>query len=101
MSIVQRGTAAGDARSERRTRLAEVHACGDLTDDDRGDDPVDDHAERRPPSRVDDVVGSVLPEVLEPVADHASHEQPRRSRYGRGGYHDEGESHAGLDGNDL
>jgi hypothetical protein len=43
-----------------------VHAGGDLADDDRGDDPVDDHAERRPPSRVGDDVASALREVLEP-----------------------------------
>jgi hypothetical protein len=47
-----------------RARLAEVHACGDLNDDDRGDDPVDDHAERRPPPCVADEVGSMPPEVL-------------------------------------
>jgi hypothetical protein len=45
-----------------------VHAGCDLANDDRGHNPVDDHAERRPPSRVGDEVGSVLPEVLESVA---------------------------------
>jgi hypothetical protein len=58
-------------------RLGEVHAGGDLADDDRGDDPVDDHAERRPPARVCDEVALVLPEVLESVPGHAGHEQPR------------------------
>jgi hypothetical protein len=38
-----------------------VHSGGGLGDDDRGDDPVDHHAERRPPSRVGDEVASVLP----------------------------------------
>ena len=41
---------------------------------DGGGDPVDGGAERRPPSGVRDVVGSVLPEVLEPVGDEADHE---------------------------
>jgi hypothetical protein len=62
---------------DRPVALAEVHACGDLAHDDRGDNPVDDHAERRPPSGVGDEVASVLPEVLEPVPHHAGHEQPR------------------------
>ena len=56
--------------------LAEVHPCCDLANDDRGDDPVDDHAERRPPSRVGHEVGSMLPKVLESVAGQARHEQP-------------------------
>ena len=71
--------APGDMRAgAARTRsLAEVHACCDLANDDGGHDPVDDHAERRPPSRVGDEVGSVLPEVLDSVAGEAGHEQPR------------------------
>ncbi len=56
--------------------LAEVHAGGDLADDDGGDDPVNDHAEGRPPSRVGDEVAAVLPEVLEPVAGQPRHEEP-------------------------
>jgi hypothetical protein len=43
-----------------------VHAGGDLDGDDRGHDPVDDHAERRPPACVGDEVAAVLPEVLSP-----------------------------------
>jgi hypothetical protein len=54
-----------------------VDACGDLSDDDGGDDPIDGHAEWWPPSRVGDEVAAVLPEVLESVADQAGHEQPR------------------------
>jgi len=57
--------------------LAELHAGGDLDGDDRGDDPVDDHAERRPPARAGDEVAAVLPEVLESVAGQAGDEQPR------------------------
>jgi hypothetical protein len=45
-------------------RPSSVHAGRDLDDDDRGDDPVDDHAERRPPSGVGDDVAPVLPQVL-------------------------------------
>ena len=65
------------ASRRRADGLAEVQACGDLADDDRGDDPVDDHAERRPPTRVGDEMASVLPEILESVADQTDHEQPR------------------------
>jgi len=46
----------------------EVDAGGDLDDDDRGDDPVDGEAERRPPAGVGDEPGSVLPEVLDAMA---------------------------------
>src|SRR4051794_1181427 len=48
-----------EANAERR-RSAKVHAGGDLANNDCGDDPIDDQAERRPPSRVGDEVGSVL-----------------------------------------
>jgi len=41
------------------------------------DDPVDHDAEWRPPSRVGDEVGAVLPEVLEPVPAQPSDQEPR------------------------
>jgi hypothetical protein len=41
--------------------LTEIHARSDLANDNRRDDPVDDHAEWRPPSGVGDEVASVLP----------------------------------------
>ena len=50
-------------------RLPKVHASDDLDGDDRGDYPIDDHAEGRPPPRVRNEVGSVLPEVFEAVTD--------------------------------
>ena len=56
----------------------EVDADGDEHDEDRGDDPVDDQAERRPPAGVGDIVGPVLPQVLDPMAGKAGHQQPRR-----------------------
>jgi hypothetical protein len=44
-----------------------------------GGDPVNDKAERRPPASVGNKVAPVLPEVLDPMAGKAEHEQPCRS----------------------
>ena len=57
-------------------RLPKVHASDDLDGDDRGDHPVDDHAEGWPPPRVRNEVGSVLPEVFQAVTDEADDEEP-------------------------
>jgi hypothetical protein len=52
-------------------RLPKVQASNDLDHDDRGEYPIDDHAEGWPPSRIGDEVGAVLPEVFETVTDVA------------------------------
>jgi hypothetical protein len=52
--------------------VVEVDADGDQHDEDGGGDPVDDQAERRPPSSVGNKLAAVLPEVLEPMAGEAS-----------------------------
>jgi hypothetical protein len=57
--------------------VVEVHAGHDLDGDDRRRHPVDDEAERRPPTRVGDELTAVLPQVLEPMAGEADDEQPR------------------------
>src|SRR5439155_686721 len=82
-------------------RLPKVHASDDLDDDDRGDYPVDDHAEGWPPSRVGNEVGSVLPEVFEAVTDEADDEEPWSGGDCGGGDDDEAECHTGLGGDDL
>ena len=48
--------------------MVEVDAGGEQLDQDRGDDPVDDQAERRPPAGVGNKAAPVLPQVLEPMA---------------------------------
>jgi hypothetical protein len=53
--------------------MVEVDADGDQQDEDRGGDPVDDEAERRPPASVGNIVAPVLPKVLEPMAGEAEH----------------------------
>jgi hypothetical protein len=49
--------------------VVEVDPDDDEHDEDRRGDPVDDQAERRPSARVGHIVASVLPQVLEPMAD--------------------------------
>src|SRR6185312_4299441 len=85
----------------RVERLSKVHASDDLGDDDRGDYPVDDHAERWPPPGIRDEVGAVLPEIFEAVADEADDEEPWRAGDCGGGDHHEAECHAALDGEDV
>src|SRR3954451_5841629 len=65
-------------RWEPRPRASsmKVDPCGYLDDKDRGDEPVDSGAERRPPPGVGHVLTTVLPEVLEPVTGVAGNEQP-------------------------
>lgn len=60
----------GERRGAYR-RLVEVDAGEDLDCDDRGREPVDYEAERRPPPGVRDELASVLPKILEPVAGKA------------------------------
>jgi hypothetical protein len=48
-------------------------------DEDRCGYADHDEAERWPPAGVGDIVVAMLPEVLEPVASEAEHQQPRRS----------------------
>ena len=45
-------------------------------------------------------MGAVLPEVLQPVADEAGDQQPRRAGDRGGADENEGERDAGLDGDD-
>jgi hypothetical protein len=52
--------------------LPKVHAGDDLDGDDRGEYPVDDHAEGWPPPRVENEVGAVLTEAFEAVTDEAA-----------------------------
>src|SRR5690242_14929225 len=78
----------------------EPDADDDQHDHGRGDDPVHDEAERRPPSSVGDVVAAVLPEILEPVAEEADHQQPRRPGDTRRGEHDEDSGNDALDDDD-
>ena len=59
---------------------------------------VDDEAERRPPARVGDVVGAVLPEILDPVAEQPGDEQPRGAGDRRSRDNDEDRRDAALDG---
>jgi hypothetical protein len=79
----------------------EVDTDGDQHDQDGGGDLVDDQAERRPPPGVGHVVAAVLPEVLEPMAAEAEHQQPCRSGDAGRGEHDERCSDRGLDGDDV
>ena len=58
-------------------------------------DPVDDQAERRPPASVGNILVAVLPEVLEPMAGEAGHQQPGRSGDARRGDHHKGCGDAG------
>jgi len=53
------------------------HPRHDLDGNDRGGDPVDDEAERRPLPSVRNELTSVLPEILEPVP-----ARPRTSSHG-------------------
>jgi hypothetical protein len=57
--------------------VVEVDADGDQHDKDHCDDPVNDQAERRPPVSVSNIL-AVLPQVLEPMAGEAGHQQPGR-----------------------
>jgi hypothetical protein len=52
----------------------ELNTRHDLDGDDRGGDPVDHEAERRPPPSICNEVTSVLPEILEPVTRNAEDE---------------------------
>jgi hypothetical protein len=56
--------------------VVDVDADGDQHDENRCDDPVDDQAERRPPPSVGNILVAVLPQVLEPMAGEAGHQQP-------------------------
>jgi hypothetical protein len=70
-------------------------------DQDRGHNPVDDRAERRPPSRVRHVLVAVLPQILQCLADEAHDQQPGRTGDGSGGeQHEYGGNHA-LDDEDA
>jgi hypothetical protein len=44
--------------------VVEADASGDQHDEDRGGDPVDDQAERRPPSGVSHILAAVLPKSV-------------------------------------
>jgi hypothetical protein len=70
----------------------------DLAGDDRRDRNVDHEAKRRPPPRVGDEVGAMLPEVLQPVSGKAGDEQPRRPGDRCRGDDDEPGCDPGLDG---
>jgi hypothetical protein len=73
----------------RPVRLTvEVNARHDLDRNDRGGDPVDNEAERTPPSGVRNKLTSVLPEILEPVARETEDEQLRPIRRSFGLSHD-------------
>ncbi len=75
---------------------------GDSSDDrhgdDRGGDEVDGHAERGPPPCVGNEVAAVLPQVLQPVADEADDDQPRRPGDACRGEHHECACDGGFDG---
>ena len=47
--------------------IVELNTRHDLDGNDRGGDPVDDEAKRRPPPGVRNEMTSVLPEILEPM----------------------------------
>jgi hypothetical protein len=51
----------------------------DLDGDYGRNDPINDHAEGRPPARVRDEVSPVLPQVLQPMARQSDDQQPRRT----------------------
>ena len=52
--------------------IVKVHAGHNFDGDDRRRHPVDDEAERRPPTRVCDELTAVLPQVLQPMACEAT-----------------------------
>jgi hypothetical protein len=83
-----------------RSSLVKVDAGGDQHDENGGGDPVNDKAERRPPASVGNKVAPVLPEVLDPMAGKAEHEQPRRSGDACRSNHDKDCCDPGLDGDD-
>src|SRR5262252_8204299 len=76
-------------------------AQGDLDGENRGDEPVDGGAERRPPPCVSNVVTALLPEVFETMACVAKDEEPGRSRDARCGKQDERARDSALDGDHL
>jgi hypothetical protein len=67
------------ARQSSSVLAVEGDAGGDQHHEERRHDPVDDQAERRPPSSIGHIVAALLPKVLESMAGEAEHQQPRRS----------------------
>src|SRR3954454_7159077 len=80
---------------------AEAYARDDRDGDDPRGDPVDDQAERRPPPRGGHKLASVLPEILESVADKADDDKPDGHGYGEGRDDDEDGGDEALDGDHL
>src|SRR5436305_920339 len=85
----------------REQLLMKSCACNDLDGEDRGDEPVDGGAKRRPPPCVGNVVAALLPEVLETMACVAKDEEPGRSGDARGGKQDERARDGALDSDHL
>src|SRR4051795_10183036 len=85
----------------RRQWLVELHSCHDRDQEDEGGDEVDGGAERRPPSRVRDELGAVLPRVLETVGGETRDEEPGGPGDAGGGYHHECPCYHALDRDDL
>jgi hypothetical protein len=67
------------ARQSSSVLAVEGDAGGDQHHEERRHDPVDDQAERRPPSSIGHIVAALLPKVLESMAGEAEHQQPCRS----------------------
>src|SRR5205823_10606215 len=76
--------------------VVEVNSCNYFDGDDQSCDPIDDIAEGRPPSCIGDVVGAVLPKILEAMAGVGDHKQPGWSDDRGGGDDHEDRGHAGL-----
>src|SRR5438132_10330097 len=74
----------------------EVDSRNYFDGDDQCCDPIDDTAEWRPPSCIGDVVGAMLPKILEAMAGIGGHKQPGWSDDCSGGDYHENCSHAAL-----
>src|SRR5690348_2001960 len=81
--------------------VMESGSCNDLDGEDRGDEPVDGGAKRRPPPGIGNVVAAFLPEVFETMGGVAKDEEPGRPGDACGGKQDEGASDGALDGDHL
>ena len=77
-------------------RLFEVYAGDDRHGDDYRGDPVDDHAEPRPPPGVGHKRAAMQPQVFEPVADESDDDWPDRSAYSERGDHNADRSDGAL-----
>ena len=78
-----------------------VKARDNLEGDDRRDHEVDHEAERRPPPRVGDEVGAVLPKVLQAMAGETNPKEPGCAGDRCGSDDDESAGDASFDSDDL